>query len=216
MYCPCCETESPSFLPFGVRPRPNARCPKCGALERHRLLWLYLRNQPGRLWPGMRLLHVAPEPVLRRLFETVPGIAYVAADLHAAHGVRLDITALPMGDASVDAIVCNHVLEHVPDDRRAMREFRRVLRPGGWAILQSPIDGRRAETYEDARVTSPAERERVFGQFDHVRVYGRDYGRRLEDAGFVVDAIDALESLEAELVVRQGLRPERVYLCQAS
>lgn len=216
MYCPCCATESASFLPFGVRPRPNARCPQCGALERHRLLWLFLRRDPSWCRAGMRLLHIAPEPVLRRLFETIEGVTYIAADLAPTHGIRLDITALPFDVASIDAIVCNHVLEHVPDDRRAMREFRRVLRPDGWAILQSPIDGRRAETFEDPSVIDPTERERLFGQYDHVRVYGRDYGRRLEAAGFVVDPVDAISGIDAHGIARQGLRPERLYFCTAS
>jgi SAM-dependent methyltransferase len=196
-FCPCCDGSVESFLPFGVRPRPNARCPRCGALERHRLLTLFLRS--GAL-------------------QRVSGIRYVPADLNPSHGVRLDITALPFGSASLDALVCNHVLEHVPDDRQGMREFRRVLRRGGWAILQSPVDKDRADTFEDATVVDPADRERLFGQWDHVRVYGRDYADRLRGAGFDVRVVlpsDWMADMDAATIARLGLRPAPIYLCYA-
>jgi len=213
MYCPCCDTES-AFLPFGVKPRQNARCPHCGALERHRLLWLFLHSRHQLLSAGMRLLHVAPEPILRRLFEATPGVHYISADLDAASGVRLDITRLPFAPGTLDGVVCNHVLEHVPEDRAALRELRRALRPTGWAILQSPLDGRREETYEDPSVTDPGERERLFDQFDHVRIYGRDYATRLRAAGFHVDVVTFAETLQPDDVTRCGLRSENIYLCR--
>ena len=128
--------------------------------------------------------------------------------------VRLDITALPFADGSLDAVVCNHVLEHVPDDRAAMREFRRVLSPRGWAILQSPLDPRRAVTFEDFSVQDPGERERVFGQFDHVRIYGRDYIDRLTTAGFRVEAVPFADQLGSDTVTRHALRSEEVVLCR--
>jgi SAM-dependent methyltransferase len=216
MYCPCCETESEAFLPFGVRARPQARCPRCGALERHRLLWLFLRADGHLLRPGIRLLHVAPEPVLGRLLRTTPHIRYIAADLAPSAGVRLDLTALPIASGALDAVVCNHVLEHVPDDRRAMQEIRRALRPGGWAILQAPLDPHRATTFEDPAVTEPADRERLFGQHDHVRMYGRDYVDRLEAAGFAVDVERFAYRLTDDQVRRCGLRLEAIHLCRAA
>lgn len=217
MHCPCCRTDAPAFLPFGIGiERPNARCPRCGSLERHRLLWLFLQRRPALQRPALRLLHVAPEPVLRRLFAAIPGVHYIPADLDARDGVRLDITRLPLPDASLDAVVCNHVLEHVPDDRQAMREFRRVLRPGGWAILQSPVDARRAQTYENPDVLTPEDRLHHFGQADHVRVYGDDYPVRLREAGFSVEVVDEVRALPSGAAAMLGLRREPVYMCQPS
>lgn len=217
-HCPCCDQPVAAFLPFGVRPRDNARCPHCGALERHRLLTLFLRGGAVPWRRGARLLHVAPEPALRRLFQRVPDVTYLPADLDPTHGIRLDVTALPFADGSLDAIVCNHVLEHVPDDRLAMREFRRTLRAGGWAVLQSPVDRGRTDTFEDATVTAPAERERVFGQWDHVRVYGTDYATRMAEAGLHVQVLqprEAIPGLDAATIQCFGLRPEPIYLCRA-
>jgi len=212
-YCSCCQRRASAFLPFGVRPRPRAKCPHCGSLERHRLLWMFLASRPALLNGRPRLLHIAPEPIMERLFKA-SGVHYISADLSALTNVRLDITALPFADGALDAVVCNHVLEHVPDDRAAMREFRRVLSPRGWAILQSPLDPRRAVTFEDFSVQDPSERERVFGQFDHVRIYGRDYVDRLGTAGFHVDAIPFTEQLGAESAAHHALKPEEIMLCR--
>lgn len=215
-YCSCCQRESPEFSPFGVRPRPGAKCPGCGSLERHRLLWLFLSSRTTLLHGDRWLLHVAPEPVLARLLKRAKGPRYVSADLSRSADIRLDITALPFADASIGAVVCNHVLEHVPDDLAAMREFRRVLRPDGWAILQSPLDPGRETTYEDWSVTDPADRERVFGQFDHVRVYGRDYFDRLDAAGFDIDAVPFAAQLGAGAAARHAIRRESIVLCRPS
>lgn len=212
-YCPCCQQESREFRPFGVTRRPRAKCPRCGSLERHRLLWMFLASRPQLLEGTRRLLHIAPEPIMAGLFTSVPGIHYISADLMAETNVRLDITALPFADGSLDAVVCNHVLEHVPDDRTAMREFRRVLSPRGWAILQSPLDPRRAVTFEDFSIQDPAERERVFGQFDHVRIYGRDYFDRLATAGFRVEAVPFADQVGFETAARHALKREEIVLC---
>ena len=211
-FCPCCQRESREFAPFGVTRRPRARCPKCGSLERHRLLWLFLTSRPHLLEGTQRLLHIAPEPVMAGLFKSVPGIHYISADLMAATDIRLDITALPFADGSLDAVVCSHVLDHVPDDRAAMCEFRRVLDPHGWAILQSPMDPRRAIAVEDFSVQAPAERERVFGQFDHVR--GRDYFDRLTTAGFRVEAVPFADHLGPKTAARHAVRREEIVLCR--
>ena len=131
------------------------------------------------------MLHVAPEPPLAARLRSVPGIEYLAGDLHPAPGqLALDLRDLDLPDASFGLILCLHVLEHIDDDRRALRELRRVLRPGGAAILQVPR--RRGPTLEDPSVTTPAERLARFGQVDHVRVYGDDYEDRLREAGFDV------------------------------
>lgn len=214
--CPCCGGRFRRFVPYGVRPRrPRAQCPACGAVERHRLLWLFLRERTDLLRRPQRLLHVAPEAVFAERLRRVPGLRYVSADLASAlAAVRADVQRLPFGDARFDALLCHHVLEHVPDDRGAMAELLRVLRPGGWAVLQSPIDSDRAVTHEDPSVTDPRERERQFGQSDHLRQYGRDYADRLREAGFEVGAERFFKALPPEQRARYGLKGETIWLCR--
>ena len=214
-YCPCCQAHLRRFKPFGVVPRPEACCPVCWSLERHRLINLYM-TQKTDLLDGRRkrMLHVAPEPQLSWWFQAQPHIDYLSADLFAVNAmVKMDITDIQYPDDSFDVIYCSHVLEHVPDDRKAMREFRRVLRPGGWAILQVPITA--DVTFEDPTVTTPAERERLFGQHDHVRRYGPDYKDRLGDAGFSVTVDEFVRDMDDASIRRLGLmRSEDVYLCR--
>ena len=173
--CPICGGRFRKFASkhgAGGR-RRGARCPRCGSLERHRLLWLYLTQEKDLLAPPTRLLHFAPEPGIGERLQARPGLDYLSADLNAPPAmVEMDVQAIPADDASFDAVICNHVLEHVPDDRQAMREILRVLKPGGWAIIGVPLQQSRDVTFEDPAITSPAERERVYGQFDHVRIYG--------------------------------------------
>lgn len=183
--CPCCGSGFRRFDP-GPGGRPDAACPRCGSLERNRVLALMLRTWLEQESPR-DILHFAPEGVIRRLLER-PGVGYAGADLDPDPGdLRVDIQALPFADGSFDLIVCSHVLEHVPDDRLAMRELRRVLRPGGAALLQHPIDHSLEATIEDPGETDPAERLRRFGQDDHVRRYADDIVVRLEQAGFAVE-----------------------------
>lgn len=214
--CPCCNTRCEQFRPFGLTPRPNAMCPHCGALERHRLLWLYFRDRT-RLFEGtpLSVLHVAPEAVFRDAFRQLPHLAYVSAGLESPPAdERIDIMDIPRPAATFDVIICNHVLEHVADDQRAMRELHRVLRPGGWAVLQSPMDSRLAATLEDPSVIDPRERQRLFGQHDHVRLYGRDYGDRLREAGFTVKVDRFFADLSDEVVRRHALLDEDIYVCE--
>jgi SAM-dependent methyltransferase len=161
------------------------------------------------------VLHIAPEPQLRRALEGADTIRYVTADLFANDvAVKLDVTEIPFDNETFDVIICNHVLEHVEDDRKALREFYRVLRPGGWALLQSCLWPNLERTREDPTITSPEDRERYFGQFDHVRVYGRDYAERLQEAGFVTRVDDYPGKLGQKLVKRYALDPlENVYFC---
>jgi SAM-dependent methyltransferase len=213
--CPCCRWHFRRFLPAGVVvKRANASCPRCGSLERHRLLWLYLKNRTDLFDLNHRVLHFAPEPIFAKVFRTMSSLYYVTADLSSARaGIKTDIMAIACKDNSFDVVLCNHVLEHVLDDQKAMRELFRVLRPGGWAILQSPIDIQRAKTLEDPTITSPEDRERVFGQSNHLRLYGRDYKERLEKAGFRVNVDDYVRRLDGHTANKYGVKHEEIYFC---
>jgi SAM-dependent methyltransferase len=186
-------------------------------MERHRSVWLYLDRHPDMTRPGMRILHVAPERGLGRRLRTLPQVSYVGGDLTAEFGPEhIDVTQLQFEPASFDAILCSHVLEHVPDDRQAMRELARVLKPGGWALLQVP-DVAAEVTDEDPSITDPDERLHRFGQHDHVRRYGWDYVDRLQDAGFSVVVERPETDLPEALVERYRLRKygevEPIFVC---
>ncbi len=215
--CPLCGCRRRRFLPYGyVTPRADALCPRCLALERHRLLWLYLERETELLTELPRLLHAAPEAALmrrlKRAYRAVPD-RYVTADLESPLAdMHFDIQRIPLPDASFDAVICNHIMEHVADDRRAMRELCRILRPGGWGIILSPVDPGRATTFEDDSVTDPAERTRIFGQYDHRRIYGRDYADRLRGAGFEVADIDYAARFTAAERELYALSGEHIYV----
>lgn len=205
-HCPLCERTFPRFKrvtdsPFGLE------CPRCGSRPRHRLLWMFLLNEELLARPGVRILHFAPEPFLAARLRTRLA-QVVTVDLEDPNAdVRADITELPFDDREFDLLICSHVLEHVADDRRAMRELRRVLDPEGAAIVQSPVNWRQPDTFEDPGVTSPEERLRLFSQRDHARVYGPDLKDRLEGAGFDVFVTSYAEELPAGTVRRNGLVP---------
>lgn len=213
--CPCCGGRFRGFLPGGQNNRPDAECPGCGCRERHRLLWLYLVNRTPILTSRLRVLHLAPERVIRRRLLALPNLVYISGDLDSPLAkTTLDILALPFPDTSFDVILCNHVLEHIPDDARAMRELHRVLRPGGWGIFQVPLNPFR-DTFEDSSIIDPAERTRLFGQEDHVRIYGCDYRTRLERAGFTVTVDPYVRELPPNQVRYFGLMPdEDIHLCR--
>jgi SAM-dependent methyltransferase len=213
--CACCGGHFSRFLEVGTPPRAGA-CPRCDSRERHRLLHLYLSRKTNLFKEKLRVLHVAPEAALQAHLAGNPNIDYLSADASSSSAmVRMDITAIQFPDASFDVILCNHVLEHVDDDRRAMRELLRVLKPGGWAILQVPIDVSRDRTLEDPGVTDPRERERLFGQWDHVRFYGRDYADRLREAGFELSVERFAHELPADVVGAYGIDlSEDIYLCR--
>lgn len=212
--CPVCESGFDTFLPF--HGRPGAQCPKCRTMERHRLLALFLARETD-LFSGTpkRLLHVAPEWYMQKYLKEAPGIDYLSGDIVSPHAmVRLDVTDLEFDDASFDVVMCSHVLEHVDDSDQAMRELFRVLRPGGWGILDAPVEWDREDTFEDWSVTDPADRERVFGQRDHVRLFGRSYPQLLTRAGFDVHLDEY--TLEPGEVERHGLRPDmdHIWMCR--
>lgn len=217
-YCPICKGNFRGFQDAGVSPRPNAKCPGCGALERHRLVWRYLEDRTDIFQRReMRMLHVAAEPCLASRLRHVVGAGYLTADLIQPADIKMDITDIQFPDDSFDIVYCSHVLEHVPDDRKAMREFHRVLKPTGFALLLVPITVE--QTVEDPSVTDPQERLRLFGQDDHVRRYGRDYIDRLREAGFSVEMIradDFLTTDEIERTAVGGSTAGEVFHCTKS
>lgn len=214
--CPVCGRRYRRFLPYGyVRTRDNALCPHCLSLERHRLLWLYLARETDLLQRAPRTLHIAPEVcIMRRLkpcFAAHPE-NYVTADLESPLAeLHFDVQEIPLPDASFEVVLCNHLLEHVADDRRALRELHRILKPGGWGILLSPVEPDYEHTYEDDTITDPDERTRIFGQYDHRRIYGADYPQRLREAGFEVADIDYAAALTEEERRRYALPEDHIY-----
>ncbi|MCB0766774.1 MAG: methyltransferase domain-containing protein [Flavobacteriales bacterium] len=215
VHCPVCDRGAIAYLPSGSPPRPHVLCPFCGSRERARMAWLFLKERKV-LRAGLRVLHVAPERCLSERLTSLPGVKYTAGDKftpgydYPPGTIDLDITAMPFAADSFDLIMCSHVLEHVPDDRGAMKELFRVLAPGGMAILMVPIALERATTDEDPSVIDPRERIKRFGQFDHVRLYGRDYVDRLRAAGFEVIEDAMTERMDAESVFRYGLMRSEV------
>ncbi len=216
-YCPLCASHLSQFKSFGVVRRENAQCPVCKSLERHRLVWLFFTQHTDLLKGAQRrMLHVAPEEPIERQLRRLPYLDYLTADLHDPRCMlQMDLTDIPFPEASFDVIYASHVLEHVPDDRKAMAELYRVLKPGGWAVLLVPIT--HAKTEEGTHITDPQERARLFGQEDHVRGYGPDFADRLTEAGFSVQClkpgqvVPAAEHQRLGVVAGQG---EDIYLAR--
>ncbi len=190
VFCPICKKQSEVFLCTGVVSRNNASCPHCHSLERHRHLWLFLQEKKNELFErNLTLLHWAPESCLFKTLENMSNIRYIPADLNpnCSDVRKLDITQIELDSNSIDVILCSHVLEHVPDDNKAMAELFRVLRPGGYAIIMVPLYTSLDKTYEDFSIVHPEARELHFDQDDHVRKYGHDILERLKAAGFEVE-----------------------------
>ena len=185
------------FLPYGYgQQRNNVLSPSTLSLERHRLLWLYLKNETDFFTAEKSVLHFAPEQCFLKRFRNLKNIDYTTTDLLSPIAdVKADICDLPFEDNSYDVILCNHVLEHIPDDTKAMQELYRVMKPGGFGIFQIPQDLNRNVSFEDDSITDKAERAKIFGQYDHVRVYGRDYFDKLRSIGFTVEEVDYTSQL---------------------
>jgi predicted SAM-dependent methyltransferase len=203
-YCNCCNSHIRRFCPGGENLPPVIKyriigagyreqdyCPVCKSTYRHRMVWLYL--QELKIWHHkMSVLHIAPEEMISRMLGRLKQLNYIAGDTdpdryrHFTDAIRIDITQLSFAEATFDIIICNHVLEHIADDRSAMNEIHRVLKPEGFALLQVPLSEMLEKTYENAEIRTEGERLIHFGQKDHVRIYGKDYRQRLRDAGFVV------------------------------
>ncbi|MFZ6013061.1 MAG: class I SAM-dependent methyltransferase [Bacteroidota bacterium] len=184
--CPICTKSYRKFLPYGrINPRPNALCPNCLSLERHRLIWLYLQKKTNFFEKPLHVLHIAPEACFIKRFENLHGNQYITADIESPLAkVKMDIHQIPFEENTFDVVLCNHVLEHVESDLKAMSEINRVLKPGGFSVLQVPFFNPIPDiTIEDPTITDPRAREKAFGQDDHVRKYGKDYAKRIERAG---------------------------------
>ena len=205
------------FLPYGYEViRENALAPGTLSLERHRLFWLYLKNETSFFTSEkIKVLHFAPEQAFLKRFRKLKHLQYTTTDLHSPIAdVKADICDLPFEDNAYDFIICNHVLEHIPDDTKAMEELYRVLAPGGTAIIQVPYDKNRAVTFEDNSITDRDERARIFGQYDHVRIYGMDYFKKLESVGFKASAVDYTATLsEADITKYRLPKGELIPVC---
>jgi SAM-dependent methyltransferase len=215
--CPLCGHDFDRFR--NAWNRPDALCWRCGAHERHRAQWLLFERRPELLAGARSLLHFSPEWCLRRRLSAIPGLRYVTTDLDPAQAadLRLDVTALDLPDDSFDAVICSHVLEHVPDDRAAMRELHRVTAPGGFTLVMVPLALDRAQTFEDPSITAPDERLRAFLQHDHVRLYAPDIADRLRAAGFAVEIVDTAGELGPDQAARHGLlASDLIFLCRPS
>ena len=197
-----------SFLPYGYdKQRNNVLSPSTLSLERHRLLWLYLQNETDFFTAQKKVLHFAPEQSFYKRFKRMPNLDYTTTDLNSPLAdVKADICHLPFQDNAFDIIFCNHVLEHIPDDTKAMQELYRVLKPNGFGVFQIPQDLNREKTFEDNSITDKKERAKIFGQYDHVRIYGRDYFDKLRSVGFKVEEVDYTNKLSEDDIFKYCLQ----------
>lgn len=215
--CPVCEKSFRKFLSYGsdVAHRDNILCPYDLTLERHRAMWLYLKNHTDFFTKqDLKVMHIAPEQCFHGKFKKQKNLDYTTGDLMSPIAdLHFDLHKIPLEDNTYEVIFCNHVMEHVKDDLKCMQELHRILKPGGWGIMQVPIDASRNETYEDWSITDPKEREKHFWQYDHVRLYGLNYPKRLEEAGFKVDIIDFSKELPTETFERYRIpKSELLYV----
>ncbi len=213
--CPVCGKHYRKFLPYGyVHSRENALCQNCLALERHRLMWLYLKQETNFFSEPAKLLHVAPEHCFIKRFEALPNIDYITADLESPWAkVKMDVQNIPFEENTFDIVFCNHIMEHVDSDLQALSELYRVMKPNAWGIILSPINPARKVTYEDPSIVDPLEREKHFGQKDHLREYGLDYAERLSKCGFQVEENHFSAKLPPNLARRYALQPnEKLYI----
>ena len=194
------------FFPYGYNnQRKNALSLGTLSLERHRLLWLYLKNETKFFNTKNHILHIAPEQCYYNIFKKHFN-NYYTADLNSPLAeYKVDICKMPFRDGKFDFILCNHVLEHIPDDLKAMQELFRVMKTGGMGIFQIPLDMNRKTTFEDNSITEPKKRTKIFGQYDHVRVYGLDYFKRLESCGFKVEKVDFTKTLSKQEISKYCL-----------
>jgi len=216
VFCSCCGKSFRKFLPAGGSYRSSAQCPGCISLERHRLIMLYLKTRTNFFSKKHKLLYIAPMKILQSIFKRLPNIDYTSIDLYSPLAmIQMDIMDIKFDDNIFDVILCIGVLEHIKDDSLAIREIYRVLKPGGWAILQSPVDYNLKTTLEDPSVILPEERRKLFGEDNHYRMYGRDYKMRIEKEGFIVIVDDFANKLEGRFIKKFGIdKDEKIYYCK--
>mgnify|MGYP001162680812 FL=1 len=205
------------FLPYGYNKiRKNALSPSTFSLERHRLLWLYLQNETDFFLKKMKVLHFAPEAAFLEKFKKLKNISYDTIDLNSPLAdIKADICNLPIKNNSYDFILCNHVLEHIIDDKKAMNELYRILKKDGIGIFQVPLNISSKKTYEDFSITDPKERNKAFGQYDHVRIYGMDFFERLENVGFKVEKCEYTAKFTCEEKIKYCLpKKEIIPVCR--
>jgi len=204
---PIDDSNYSKFLSYGYKTvRKNALCPGTLSLERHRLLWLYLDKETDFLNLNLKVLHVAPEQVFYKKFKKLKNWEYFTFDLNSPIAdIKGDLTSTNFKDESFDLIICNHVLEHIEDDKLALNEIYRILKYNGISILQVPMNVKRKNTFEDSSIKSKNQREKYFGQYDHVREYGLDFKDRIEEAGFEVKMINYSTKISQDLVIKYGL-----------
>jgi SAM-dependent methyltransferase len=227
--CPFCGGRFRKFLPSGFNfpvlkekqvigggYRLNGNCPRCFSGDRERLIYQYLKKSKSEIFiRNIKVLHVAPEKNLSSMLKVCPNIDYISADLKSPLAdLQMDITDINQDNNTYDVILCSHVLEHIPNDIKAMRELYRVLKQDGFAILQVPISYKIEKTFEDPAIINPKAREKAFGQHNHVRIYGKDYALRLGEAGFTVNIIECTDEFDPSQILKYGLlKDEKIFLC---
>lgn len=216
--CPCCQSKFGEFAPFGNNKRKNAWCPKCEGLERHRLLWLYFEQKTNIYKKPLKVLHIAPETIFFTHFIKQPNIEYYPVDifpnLYPKGTKYFDLLHPSHPENSFDVIICNHVFQYIEEDKKAMENTFKLMKPGGWGVMQVPIDTTRQITYEDNSITDPLEREKIFGLKEHVRYYSYDYADKLRIAGFKVLVDDFTSQFTDEEIYKYGFwKGDSVYYC---
>jgi len=213
--CPVCTQSFRKFLPYGNLGIDNRLCPGCLSLERHRLLWMFLKNKTNFFTNELKVLHIAPEQPFIKRFKALGNLDYTTADLVSPIAdVKTDIRDMVFEDDMFDIVICNHVMEHIDDEQKAYSEVRRVLKTGGWAVLQVPLDYSLEKTYEDDSITSQADRLRHFGQYDHLRLFGKDYASRISKSGLKVNEDAYIHEFSKEDILKFRFdKDEIIYQC---
>jgi SAM-dependent methyltransferase len=218
VFCPCCKSSFREFVPFGNSKRKNARCPKCESLERDRLLWMYFENKTNLYKAPLKVLHIAPEIVFFNHFKNQKNIDYFPGDIYPhlyPKGTKyFNLLEPNLDDNSYDVIICNHVFQYIEDDTKAIQNLYKLMKPGGWGIMQVPINTARTTTYEDNTITDPIEREKAFGLKEHVRYYSYDYADKLRVSRFNVLVDDYTKAFTDAEIYKFGFwKSDAIYYC---